>query len=62
MSELDWTGDIYCEKAGDYQIDTVYSQAGAFSTMKFCGVVIGYETDIDAAKEFCEAHAERAAA
>lgn len=56
---LEWQGDIYREKAGDYQIDTAYSRAGEFNTMKYCGVIIGYETDIARAKEFCEGHAER---
>lgn len=59
---LEWVGDIYREKSGDYQIDTTYSHAGAFSTAKFCGKTIGYEMDIDKAKELCEAHAERHAA
>ena len=59
---LEWVGDIYREKAGDYQIDTIYSRTGEFNTMKCCGVIIGYETDIDKAKEFCEGHAERNAA
>ena len=56
---LKWEGDIYRQKAGDYQIDTTFTQSGEFNTIKYCGRILGYKNDTEEAKQFCEAHAER---
>jgi hypothetical protein len=56
---MNWTGDIYEERCGDYRIKTTYSHRGAFSSVSYCGRNIGYTTEIDEAKELCEAHAEQ---
>jgi hypothetical protein len=56
---MNWTGDIYEERSGDYRIKTTYSSLGAFSSMSYCGRNIGYAKGIEEAKELCEAHADK---
>lgn len=54
---MNWTGDIYDERSGEYRIRTQYSYRGAFSTLSYRGKIIGYADGREPAKEKAEAHA-----
>lgn len=56
---MNWTGDIYDERSGEYRIRTQYTYRGAFSALYFAGRIIDYATGPEEAKRKAKEHADR---